>query len=77
MGVEEGGRGVVCFDEEITHNLMFGMICDVHFGDTRYDLTPAIMKRLPNNHPEEQTTTPHPPDTAAFSLSTQLCLSNC
>ena len=32
------------------------MICDVHFGDTRNDITPAIVKWLPNNHPEEQTT---------------------
>jgi hypothetical protein len=33
------------------------MICDVHFGDTRYDLTPAIGKWLPNDHTEEQITT--------------------
>ena len=33
------------------------MICDVHFGDTRNDITPAIPKWLPNNHPEEQQTT--------------------
>ena len=31
------------------------MICDVHFGDTRYDLTPAMEKWLPNDHTEEQT----------------------
>jgi hypothetical protein len=24
-------------DEETTHNLLLDMICDVHFGDTRYD----------------------------------------
>ena len=50
-------------DEEITHKNMIGMICDVHFGDTRYDLTPAIPKWLPNNHPEafsEAATTPNP-----------------
>ena len=33
------------------------MIRDVHFGDTRYDLTPAIPKWLPNDHTEEQYTT--------------------
>jgi hypothetical protein len=33
------------------------MICDVHFGDTRYDYTPAILKWLPNDHTEEQSTT--------------------
>jgi hypothetical protein len=33
------------------------MICDVHFGDTRYDITPASVKGLPNDHTEEQTTT--------------------
>ena len=33
------------------------MICDVHFGDTRNDITPAKRKWLPNNYPEEQTTT--------------------
>jgi hypothetical protein len=32
------------------------MICDVHFGDTRNDITPATIKWLPNNHPEEQRT---------------------
>ena len=31
------------------------MICDVHFGDTRNDITPATPKWLPNDHPEEQT----------------------
>ena len=31
------------------------MICDVHFGDTRNDLTPATVKWLPNDHTEEQT----------------------
>ena len=33
------------------------MICDVHFGDTRNDITPARSKWLPNDHTEEQTTT--------------------
>jgi len=40
---------------EITHNVVLLMICDVHFGDTRYDITPASLKWLPNNYPEEQT----------------------
>jgi hypothetical protein len=43
-------------DEERTHIVLYHMICDVHFGDTRYDLTPAICKWLPNDHPEEQHT---------------------
>jgi hypothetical protein len=47
----------VCSDEEITHNRTCSMIFDVHFGDTRYDLTPAKKKRLPNDHIEEQYTT--------------------
>ena len=34
---------------------MFRMICDVHFGDMRNDLTPASLKWLPNDHTEEQT----------------------
>jgi hypothetical protein len=33
------------------------MICDVHFGDTRNDITPETLKWLPNDHTEEQTTT--------------------
>ena len=33
------------------------MICDVHFGDTRNDITPANFKWLPNDHTEEQYTT--------------------
>ena len=33
------------------------MIRNVHFGDTRYDLTPVTTKWLPNDHTEEQTTT--------------------
>ena len=44
-------------DEEITHNCNWFMICDVHFGDTRYDYTPATKKWLPNDHTEEQYTT--------------------
>ena len=32
------------------------MICDLYFGDTRNELTPASMKWLPNNHSEAQTT---------------------
>ena len=28
---------VVRSDEEVTHNFLRLMICDVHFGDTRYD----------------------------------------
>ena len=47
---------LLCSDEEITHELDQYMICDVHFGDTRNDITPANNKRLPNNHPEEQQT---------------------
>jgi hypothetical protein len=56
----EGGGVVVCSDEEITLYVTIGMICDLHFGDTRNELTPANFKRLPNNHSEEQTTTPSP-----------------
>ena len=44
-------------DEEVTHKSISLMICDVHFGDTRNDITPAITKWLPNNHTEEQYTT--------------------
>ena len=44
-------------DEEITHNAILNMICDVHFGDTRNDITPATIKWLPNDHTEEQYTT--------------------
>jgi hypothetical protein len=50
-------------DEEITHKHFRNMICDVHFGDTRNDITPATAKWLPNNHPEalsEAVTTPIP-----------------
>jgi hypothetical protein len=48
---------VVCSAEEITHKVLEYMICDVHFGDTRNELTPARYKWLSNNHSEEQTTT--------------------
>jgi hypothetical protein len=44
-------------DEERTHESVLGMICDVHFGDTRNDSTPATPKWLPNDHTEEQYTT--------------------
>jgi hypothetical protein len=47
----------VCSDEEIAHEILTSMICDVHFGDTRYDLTPATSKWLPNDNTEEHTTT--------------------
>ena len=63
------------------------MICDVHFGDTRNDLTPAIGKWLPNNHTEERTTTRicdeddnnaalHSPNTRNFHPSQRLTLWN-
>jgi hypothetical protein len=46
---------VVCSaDVDIPHDGST-MICDVHFGDMRNDLTPARSKWLPNNHTEEQT----------------------
>jgi hypothetical protein len=46
---------VVCSaDVNIPHLSLF-MICDVHFGDTRNDITPATVKWLPNDHTEEQT----------------------
>jgi hypothetical protein len=41
---------VVCSCEEITHEELENMVCEVHLGDTRNDLTPAIAKRLPYNH---------------------------
>jgi hypothetical protein len=34
---EEDEEVVDCSDEEITHNVYWFMICDVHFGDTRND----------------------------------------
>jgi hypothetical protein len=46
-----------CSDEEVTHEESVFMICDVHFGDTRNDSTPAMAQWLPNDHPEEQYTT--------------------
>jgi hypothetical protein len=55
----EGGEGGLEGDTpvgrpvmEISHNGSSLMICDVHFGDTRNDSTPAIDKWLPNNYPE-------------------------
>jgi hypothetical protein len=59
---ERRWRGLVLFvlgrsDEEITHDRFELMICDVHFGDTRNDITPARTKWLPNDHTEEQYTT--------------------
>ena len=62
-GKEVGRRDFVsCFlfvrsDEEVTHIHSSSMICDVHFGDTRNDMTPANPKWLPNDHTEEQYTT--------------------
>ena len=41
MGLEREGKGeegrLVCSGEELTLNPIGPMICDVHFGDTRYD----------------------------------------
>ena len=46
---------VVCSKDVNIPQVAFVMICDVHFGDTRYDLTPVRSKWLPNDHTEEQT----------------------
>ena len=51
------GVVVVCSGDSITHKRVVSMICVVHFGDTRNDLTPASIKWLPNVHTEEQITT--------------------
>jgi hypothetical protein len=51
------------------------MMCDVCFGDTRNDATPAISKWLLNDHSDEQTTTtpnnhpPHTPNTHNTTLT--------
>ena len=80
---------VVCSkDVNIPHAVEY-MICDVHFGDTRYDLTPVRQKWLPNDHTEEQTTTTnndcdkddqsnalHIPNTIHFRPSQRLTLWN-
>ena len=44
MGPREVVEGLFVFvrsDEEVTHNNDFFMICGVHFGDTRNDITPV------------------------------------
>ena len=44
---------------EISQKPTFVMICDMHFGDMRNDLTPAKRKWLPNNYPEAPNTLAH------------------
>jgi hypothetical protein len=46
---------VVCSADVNIPKMITFMICDVHFGDTRNDITPASGKWLPNDHTEEQT----------------------